>query len=62
MRNNLTDTEILAFALHGCNAAEIAAYVGTSEEAAQACMNRVLRAYGHPGAIEPKYSNRGVNA
>lgn len=42
MHHDLTDPDVLTFLLAGCNAAEIAAYAGTSEEVAQAHIDRVL--------------------
>ena len=47
---DLTDFDVLTFALAGCNAAEIAAYAGTSEDLAQTRMDDALRAIGHPDA------------
>lgn len=43
MRNDLTDADVLTFALAGCNAAEIAAYAGTPEPVALARLSHVLR-------------------
>ncbi len=46
MRNELTDADVLTFALAGCNAAEIAAYGGIPEAVALARLNKALRDYG----------------
>lgn len=48
MRTDLTDAEILTFALAGCNAAEVAAYSGTEERVAQARIDRVLKRHAEP--------------
>ena len=45
MRNDLTDDDVLAFALHGCNDEEIAAYAGTEVKVAKARVDLVLRRY-----------------
>ena len=45
MRNDLTDADVLTFALAGCNAAEIAAYAGVPESVALLRMTRLLRDY-----------------
>lgn len=59
-RVTMTDANLLVLALHGCNAAEIAAYAHISEEAAQARMSHVLRA--HALCMQPKpHSNREVS-
>jgi hypothetical protein len=52
MRNPVTDTDVLTFALAGCNAVEIAAYAGTSVEVAEARLERMLRK--HRQAYLPK--------
>ena len=46
--NAVTQKDVLTFALAGCNAAEVAAYTGTSEEVAQARLDRALAQYAHP--------------
>lgn len=50
MRNDLSDFDVLAFTLAGCNAAEIAAYAGISEDLAQTRIDDALRSIGHPAA------------
>ena len=62
LRNDLTEIDVLTFTLAGCNAAEVAAYSGTSEAIAQTRMDSVLRAIGHPNAPKQTYSNRGAIA
>lgn len=46
MRHDLTDADVRCFAQAGCNAAEVAAYAGTSELVAQARLNRAIRELG----------------
>lgn len=46
MRHDLTDDDVRTFAVAGCNAAEVAAYAGTSEVVAQARLNRAIRDIG----------------
>lgn len=43
-----TDEDIITFVLAGCNAAEIAAYYGTSEATAQARIYRAQTQIAHP--------------
>jgi hypothetical protein len=43
---DLSDADVLTFALAGCNAAEVAAYGGIPEKVALARINRALRNYG----------------
>lgn len=63
MRHDLTDTDVLTFALAGCNANEIGTYAGTSPAVAQARINRVLREYcssGQPAVIHGNSEEKGV--
>lgn len=48
MRTDLSDADVLAFALAGCNAAEVAAYAGTEEWVAQARIDRAVKRHANP--------------
>lgn len=56
MQNSLTDTDILAFCLGGCNAEEVAAYGGFSVAMAEAWMARVINSFGG------RYAQDGTDA
>lgn len=45
MKHELTDADVIAFALAGCNAAEIAAYAGVSESTAKAMLAHARALY-----------------
>ena len=64
MRNELTDFDVLTFALAGCNAAEVAEFAGTSVELAQARLDRVIEQHRRldPNPPKPRYLNRGAVA
>jgi hypothetical protein len=47
----LSDAAVLKFALAGCNAAEVAAYSGTTEQVAQARIDRALKLYANPRPV-----------
>lgn len=51
MRTDLSDTDVLTFALAGCNAAEVAAYAGTDERVAQARMDRAVKRHADPKPV-----------
>lgn len=53
MRNDLTDADILAFCLGGCNAAEIAAFAGVSEAVAESWMTRVINSFAGTYPVSP---------
>lgn len=48
MRHDLSDADVLTFALAGCNAEEIAAYAGIPVSGIQPRLARVLRLYANP--------------
>lgn len=51
MSVDLTESDVLTFALARCNAAEVAAYSGTTEQVAQARIDRVLKRYANPRPV-----------
>ena len=58
MANKPTPKQFLRLALAGCNAAEIAAWLGTSEAAAQALLCKALRDYA--SAKKPERLSRAA--
>lgn len=53
MTTDVSDEDVLTFVLAGCNAQEIGAYTGTTEQVAKARIDHVLFDYAHRAELLP---------